>query len=92
MPAQSGKRIHDSIIAANQHYLYGFRHSIGYAAPGSEALFPMAHQNLVPEQSVRNSTMPGCFRCSALEPNPHSFTAFTASMSKKAYLGTLYRG
>lgn len=91
MLAQSGNRIHGSNIAANQHYLYGFRHSIGYAAPGSEALFPMTDQHLIREQSVRTSTMPGYFRCSAIEPNPHLFTAFTASMSQKARLGTLYR-
>lgn len=31
---RSGKRIHGSNIAANQHYSYGVRHSIGYMAPG----------------------------------------------------------
>lgn len=53
-----------------------------------EALFPLTHQHLLRGQSVRTFTMPGCFRYSALEPTPHSFTAFTASMSQKAHFGT----
>lgn len=91
--SQSGKRIHGSNIAANQHYSYGVRHSIGYVAPGLVDAFVTGgfisiDPILLRGQSVRTSTMPDCFRCSAIEQNPHSFTAFTASMSQKAHLGT----
>lgn len=54
-----------------------------------EALFPLTQSYYVGRVSRLLSTMPGCFRCSVIEPNPHSFTAFTASiMSQKAHLGT----
>lgn len=91
--SQSGKRIHGSNIATHQHYSYGVRHSIGYVVPGLvdasvSGGFISIDPILLLGQSVRTSTMPDCFCCSATEPNPHSFIAFTASMSQKAHLGT----
>lgn len=88
---RSGKRIHGSNIAANQHYSYGVRHSIGYVAPGFGRLCFWRLYFHWPNHTTwaeRQDFYQGCFRCSAIEPNRHSFTAFTASMSQKAHLGT----